>query len=78
MVDSHTDASVLNSITWNQLRETYLNDWDVLNHSWRHMSFVDPSVVYDYPDTPPGVSLIDYGYEISKNDEAVRNSIGLS
>ena len=78
MADSHTDASSGGSITWPQLRETYLNGWDILNHSWRHMSFVDTGVIYEYPDNPPGTTGIDYAYEITKNDEAVRNSIGVS
>jgi len=65
-------------ITWTQLKETYLDWWDVINH-WRTSSAY-PSVgqTFAYPDNPPGTTWLDYAYEIQKAYEYVRDHIWVS
>ncbi|MCF7834423.1 Ig-like domain-containing protein, partial [Candidatus Gracilibacteria bacterium] len=65
-------------ITWPQLKETYLEGWDVLNHSLRHETYPETGAMFTYPDDPPGYTGMDYSYEILKNDEYFRDNIGVS
>ena len=54
-------------ITWTQLRETYLNGWDILNHWRSHAAYASTGQTYNYPDNPPWTTGLDYAYEIRKN-----------
>lgn len=65
-------------ITWTQLRETYQNGWDLLNHGWSSSAYPTSGQLFSYPDNPPGTTGLDYAYEIRKNYEYVRDHIWIS
>ncbi|MFZ2151185.1 MAG: right-handed parallel beta-helix repeat-containing protein, partial [Candidatus Absconditicoccaceae bacterium] len=65
-------------IKWTELKDTYINGRDVLNHGRSSAAYPSSGQLYNYPDNPPGTTGLDYSYEISKAYEYVRDHIGLS
>jgi hypothetical protein len=61
-----------------QLRETYQNGWDVINHARSSAAYPATGTLFNYPDNPPGTTGIDYTYELEKNNTWVRDHIGIS
>ena len=65
-------------IKWTELKETYLDWWDIINHWRSSAAYPTSGQIYNYPENPPWSTWLDYGYEIRKGYEYVRDRIGLS
>ena len=61
-----------------QLRETYINWRDIMNHGRQSAAYPTSWQQFIYPDNPPGTTGLDYTYELQKNIQAINNNIGLS
>ncbi|MBL7817602.1 MAG: polysaccharide deacetylase family protein [Saprospiraceae bacterium] len=59
------NANDPNYMTWTQLQEVYNLGWDVINHSYAHRAWGDISGNYTYAN------------QITQNNDAVRNHLGV-
>ncbi|MCX6793348.1 MAG: hypothetical protein NTY12_05015, partial [Candidatus Falkowbacteria bacterium] len=75
--DLHYDTP--GNITYGELRDSYDNGWDVINHGWQSIATPSPAnTIINYPAGNGGPRTIDYPYEISQNNNTVKAKLGIS